>query len=63
MYAIGLVLPTRLGGAAINERLAPFIRRIHLLENHAALLENSLPHSFALVRGEMNMLWNDLEDL
>ncbi len=44
-------LPTRSGGATINEKLAPFIRRIHLLENCAALPDNSLPLLFALVRG------------
>ena len=56
-----------LGGASRlsgpNERLAPFLRRIQSLENRAAILDDSLPRSFGLVRDEMNLLWKELEEL
>jgi hypothetical protein len=49
--------------AAFKERLTPFIKCIQSLESRAATLDDSLPHSFGLVRGEMNLIWKDLEEL
>jgi hypothetical protein len=56
-------LPTQSPMPAVNERLAPFIRRIQLLESQAATLDDSLPYSFGCIRGEMNLIWNNLEEL
>ncbi len=48
---------------AVYERLAPIIRQIQSLETRAATLDDSLPRSFGLIRGEMKLIWKDLEDL
>jgi hypothetical protein len=56
-------LPTQFCMPAVNERLAPFIRCIQLLEIRTATLDDSLPLSFGRIRGEMNLIWNNLEEL
>ncbi len=57
------LLPATSHLPAVYERLAPIIRQIQLLETRAVTLDDSLPCSFGLVRGEMNLNWKDLEDL
>jgi hypothetical protein len=50
-------------GSCTNKQIPSIIKRITNLKKSAVCLEHSLPVSFQNVRGELDVLWNNLESI